>query len=188
MACSRHDELQRWLKANQKRKVKPEPKLCTKSKLFYVGSFFFSFLLFFCPVLQAAGAASAGDGTDGKGKLPWLVLYCGANPKVEEVRPCKQKGTFFCFLFFFSSSGGWGRKITLELTTLPRTVIHVVRRFILTAFAIKLVSWRVLQFPVVETARAVCSYRRSPLLLAAASAAQKGRRRGGGGRGGLRVV
>eukprot|EP00904_Undaria_pinnatifida_P005548 jgi/Undpi1/2122/HiC_scaffold_12.g05508.m1 len=36
------------------------------------------------PTDTAAGAASAGDGTDGKGKLPWLVLYCGANPKVEE--------------------------------------------------------------------------------------------------------
>ena len=37
-------------------------------------------------------------------------------------------------LFFFFSSGGWG-KIKLKLTTLPRTFIRVVYRFNSVAFA-----------------------------------------------------
>ena len=38
------------------------------------------------------------------------------------------------FLFFFFSSGGWG-KIKLQLTTLPRIFIRVVCRFKSAAFA-----------------------------------------------------
>ena len=50
------------------------------------------------------------------------------------------------FIFYFSSSGGWG-KIKLKLTTLACIFVQVVRRFNSIAFAIQLVFWRVVRFP-----------------------------------------
>ena len=75
---------------------------------------------------------------------------------------------FFFFFFFLKSSGGWGRKIKLKLTTLPRIVIHVVRRFDSITFAIRNTSWRVLRFPL-HSDSVSCLYLRSPLTTPAAS-------------------
>ena len=47
----------------------------------YLFVVFFSFVLF-----QVKANSGASAGKNGPPKLPWLVLYCGANPKVEEVR------------------------------------------------------------------------------------------------------
>ena len=47
-----------------------------------------NYLLPICglPPFQVGGSHVNGAGQSPGGPLPWLVLYCGANPKVEEVR------------------------------------------------------------------------------------------------------